>query len=326
MKRRKDPGPAPFLDQFGRPAWTNPLDRYRPNPEFTGDPSEVAPPRRGELSAPDSRLPGWPRRIEVADLPTPAVEQTLPPAPKAASVPPLDPEKAQRIAELMQLLGDADLAPPPPAIVDAPESAPTKTRAERLSERRVRPSAQPIERDASTVQTRAQREAERRASARLRARRAGSIAVAGAAVFGVTAAYGFWTGGADAGSRIPKPRMQKVAAEATAGMPSSPLVPGGKGNVKLRVDNPNPFVVTLTGVEGGPFPSAVNGVAGCTISNSGVTFTAPAVLDVDIPAKSTALVRLVDAAAMGPGAAPGCRGHTFTIPVSITVRRALPPH
>jgi len=310
MRRKRGPGPAPFIDQFGQPAWTNPLGRYRPNPALEGGTDFDAISQPDEPAVPNARVQGWEpheRHFESAGRPTPGVVPSDGPAPAPAPATDLvpTPEHAQRVAELMRLLGEVDPAATPPAATEPsrpvdPADAPTpRTRAARLAER----------------------ETGRRARVRLRMRRARSVAIAGAAVFGVTAAYGFWTGGADAGSRVVKTRMQTVAAEATAGMPSSPLTRGGTGNVKLRVDNPNAFAVTLTGVEGGPFPSAVNGGPGCTIANSGVTFTAPRTLNVNIPAKSTALVRLVGAAAMGKGAAPECRGHTFKIPVSIRVRK-----
>src|SRR5947208_274 len=40
MKRQKKnavPVIPPFLDQFGRPAWSNPFGHYRSNPALTGD-------------------------------------------------------------------------------------------------------------------------------------------------------------------------------------------------------------------------------------------------------------------------------------------------
>ena len=311
-RRKRPPGPAPFIDPFGRPSYSNPLGRYRPNPELeSGGATDTAPPRPPEPLAPISHVAGWEQRerhFDGAGLPTLGLHQELQPAPPAepASTPEVasTPENAERVAELMRLLEQVTPATAPPSneppTLDTPGAPTAATRAARL----------------------AAREAVRRARTRTRLRRAGSIVVTGGAVFGVTAAYGFWTGGADAGSRTSKPHMLTVRAAATAGMPSSPLARGGTGNVKLQVDNPNAFPVTLVGVEGGPFPSAVHGGAGCTISNSGVTFTAPATLNVNIPAKSTAFVRLAGAASMGKGAAPECRAHTFTIPVSIRVRKA----
>ena len=78
----------------------------------------------------------------------------------------------------------------------------------------------------------------------------------------------------------------------------------------------------LTGVTGGPNPLAVTGGPSCTIANSGVTFTAPGVLNINIPHNSTTPVNLSGAAAMNPSSANGCQGQTFTIPVSITVKQS----
>jgi hypothetical protein len=296
----EEPGPAPFIDQFGHPVYENRFSRFPPNPALDAAEQRADAPFAGaELTAPNAPMPGSESRSRHLTADSRAV---LPPPPEpqpsheiqSRPAPRPVPEPApERVAELHRLLGEVGSAA---ATAYASSSG---TRAERL----------------------ANQLAERRARARTRMRRGGSIAAAGVAVFGVTAAYGFWTGGADAGSRVVKATMLPVSAEAVAGTPDSPLTPGARGDVELRIDNPNGFVVTLKGVAGGPFPSEVHGDPGCTITTAEVIFVPPRFLNVHIPPQQTALVVLPGAAQMGRGSSRGCIGHTFTIPVAVTVQK-----
>ena len=67
--------------------------------------------------------------------------------------------------------------------------------------------------------------------------------------------------------------MSTVTLSATAGSPSTPLYPGGTGDVSLEVNNPNAYAVTLVSVTGNGTITADAGHSGCT--TTGVTFTQP---------------------------------------------------
>jgi hypothetical protein len=112
-----------------------------------------------------------------------------------------------------------------------------------------------------------------------------------------------------------------LTVTAGAGTPSTPLLPGGTGDVALTVTNPNNFAVTLVSVAGNGAIIADGGHPGCT---TGVTFTAPtgSPLPVTILANSTnQVVDLPGAAAMSLTAANACQGATFSIPVTIVVHK-----
>jgi hypothetical protein len=134
------------------------------------------------------------------------------------------------------------------------------------------------------------------------------------------AAYAYFTGsGAGTGSASVG-TMQSVTISTATVSPSTPLMPGGSGDVTLEVTNPNGVAVTLVSVTGaGGAIAADGGHPGCT--TTGVTFTSQTGLSTSIPADSTTEVDLPGAAAMSTASSPGCQGATFSIPVTITVQQ-----
>jgi hypothetical protein len=140
---------------------------------------------------------------------------------------------------------------------------------------------------------------------------------------GAGAAYGYFTSSGSGSGSATTGTMQTVTV-ASAGTPSSPLLPGGSGDVVFSVTNSNNFAVSLAEValqSGGSItPDA--GHSGCTTtdSNPAVTLSVPSGdLPVSIPANSTVSIDLADAASMDSGATNNCQGAIFTLPVTITV-------
>jgi hypothetical protein len=167
---------------------------------------------------------------------------------------------------------------------------------------------------------RVQRLAHRRSRVRRRVQRVSalSIVVAGG-FFGVHAASAYWTAHGS-GSGPAATGTMAVSVSATTGSPVTPLVPGGTGDVSLKVNNPNGFAVTLTTVAGNGAITAAGGTGTCT--TTGVTFTAQTGLSQNIPANSSnVVVTLPGAASMNSTSQNGCQGATFTIPVTIAVKR-----
>lgn len=105
---------------------------------------------------------------------------------------------------------------------------------------------------------------------------------------------------------------------------SATLYPGSTGDVVLKVSNPNPYPVRVTGVSlngTNADITADSGHSGCT--TTGVSFTNATGLTVDVPAKSggtngSAQATISGAAAMSNASVDGCQGATFTIPVTVT--------
>jgi hypothetical protein len=148
-------------------------------------------------------------------------------------------------------------------------------------------------------------------------------ALIGAAMVGLLAsgAFAYFTASGSATASATATTMQTVTVAALAGgdTPSSALSPGGPAaDVVLRVTNPNTFSVSLHDVAGAGAITADAGHSGCT--TTGVSFTPPADPGVTLPPGSS-LVHLAGAASMSSASLSACQGATFTIPVTITVRR-----
>ncbi len=112
---------------------------------------------------------------------------------------------------------------------------------------------------------------------------------------------------------------------ATAGSPSSPLLPGKPGDVVLTATNPNKFPVSLIGIalESGATitPDAAHSACTTTDSLPVITLNVPSGdLPVSIAPKATVTIDLANAATMDLAATSNCQGATFTIPLTLTVR------
>ncbi len=94
------------------------------------------------------------------------------------------------------------------------------------------------------------------------------------------------------------------------------LYPGGSGDVKLRVTNPNGVDVTVTGVSGNGAITSDKGAA-CNAS-TGVSFTNQTSLTLSLAAGATTTFTLTGAASMTNASDNSCQGAVFTIPVTVT--------
>lgn len=98
----------------------------------------------------------------------------------------------------------------------------------------------------------------------------------------------------------------------------APLLPGQSGDVILRVNNPNSFPVHVTTIAANGSATASNGCA-----PTDVTFNAPS----DYSAAQftlspgSNLIRIAGGASMGLASASACQGATFSLPISVTVRK-----
>jgi len=143
------------------------------------------------------------------------------------------------------------------------------------------------------------------------------LGIGAGSAYGYLATHGSGTGLAGVGT------MQTVTM-ATAGTPSTPLLPGGTGDVVFSVTNPNNFPVSLVevGLEADSAITPDEGHSGCatTDGNSVVTLNVPSGdLPVSIAPNATVPVDLASAATMDPTATSNCQGATFDIPLTITV-------
>lgn len=141
----------------------------------------------------------------------------------------------------------------------------------------------------------------------------GALGLFGGTAYAYLSASGSGSGTATAGT------LQPVAITATAA-PTGTLLPGGSADLALKITNPNPFTVTLTGLSAGVGVVAVTGTAGCTAANATVSVTAKTGLAIPL-APGVNTVHIVTGAAMGTHSASACQHATFSIPVKLTVRQ-----
>jgi hypothetical protein len=152
-----------------------------------------------------------------------------------------------------------------------------------------------------------------------------ALAVAVGATIGMLAvpgaAFAYWTAHGSGGASVATGSVS-LSAQATSileingalsvGVPA----PGTTGGAVVKVTNPNGFAVTVVGVSAGQAVAA----DGCSSTGSswldGADLAGPT-----IPANSTQTFSVSDVAAMDATSANPCQGTTFTIPVTVTVRR-----
>ena len=145
---------------------------------------------------------------------------------------------------------------------------------------------------------------------------------------GVGAAWGYWTTSGVGTGTTTGASLGSVTLVAVTGSPSTPLYPGGTGDVIFNITNANAYPVTLVSVtlEAGHSITASGGIGTCT-GNGGVTFTSQTP-NVVIPANTAGNgypngypVDLTAASAMSTSSPTGCQGATFSIPITITVKK-----
>jgi hypothetical protein len=135
---------------------------------------------------------------------------------------------------------------------------------------------------------------------------------------GVAFAHWTGTGGGTASSATGTMATPSVVAFIGGDAPSSALLPGGSGDVMLRINNPNAYPVTLTAIAANG-SIVVSGASG-TCTMTGVTTNFPSSPAIAVPAGST-LFHLSGAALMSLGSQSGCQGATFTIPVNVSFQK-----
>ncbi|MEJ2889732.1 hypothetical protein [Actinomycetospora aeridis] len=171
---------------------------------------------------------------------------------------------------------------------------------------------------------RARWSSQRRRSWRWFLRRLPAVGVTGVAVavlLGAGLASAAWlssgggTGTARGGQAVP-PTTTAVAGTAIT---TNLLYPGTSGDVKLTVNNPNVYPVTVTSVSANGAPTASGGTGTCATTGVSLTGATPGTA---IPANSSATLTLTGAASMTSASENGCQNATFTIPVTVAITSA----
>ena len=164
----------------------------------------------------------------------------------------------------------------------------------------------------------------RRLSWRWWLRRLPAVGVIGAVVavlLGAGLASAAWlsSGGGTATARGGQALPPTTTTVAGSAITSGLLYPGSSGDVKITVNNPNTYPVTLTSVTPNGAPTASGGTGTC--STTGVTLTGGS-SGTTIPANGSATLTLNNAASMSSASDTGCQNATFTIPVTVAITSA----
>ena len=99
---------------------------------------------------------------------------------------------------------------------------------------------------------------------------------------------------------------------------SADLYPGATSAVLLKVTNPNPFPVRITGVAKQTAGTITSDKGAACNAATGVTFTNQSGLTLDLAAGATSTFSLSGSVAMSNASDTTCQGAIFTIPVDVT--------
>jgi hypothetical protein len=138
-----------------------------------------------------------------------------------------------------------------------------------------------------------------------------------AVVVGGGVTFGSWVVGSSAGNAYSKAisASNLTLSDASASTVAD-LYPGGTGNVKVKVTNPNAFAVTISGVAGAGAITSDKGTPCDT--TTGVSFTDTTGLTQAVGAGATVTFTLTGKAAMSNSSDTTCQGGIFAIPVTLT--------
>lgn len=133
---------------------------------------------------------------------------------------------------------------------------------------------------------------------------------------GASVAFAAWTtNGTGDGSARATSAQALTTVDVSATTPAT-LYPGATGDLRLRINNPNPYPVRVTAVAGNGTITSDAGAA-CNAS-TGVTFTNQTGLTLDVAANTASTFTLSGAVAMSNASHTSCQGAVFTVPVTLT--------
>jgi hypothetical protein len=129
-------------------------------------------------------------------------------------------------------------------------------------------------------------------------------------------AYAAWTASGSGSGYAKATTAQALSTLDASATTSATLYPGATGDVRLKIDNPNPYPVRVTAVTGAGTVTSDKGAA-CDAS-TGVAFTNQTGLTLDVPASSSATFTLAGSVTMSNASDNSCQGALFTVPVTLS--------
>jgi hypothetical protein len=138
-------------------------------------------------------------------------------------------------------------------------------------------------------------------------------------IIGTGVAHAYWTANGS-GSGTAGAATMTISSSALSGeTANSTLYPGGTADAILKVFNPNGYSVQVVAIVNAGTPQAGNG---CT--PTGVRFVAPTSFtdgQFVLPADQSTVLHLAGAMSMDTTSASTCQGQTFSLPVTVTVKK-----
>jgi len=113
--------------------------------------------------------------------------------------------------------------------------------------------------------------------------------------------------------------VNPVTVVAATGTVTNKLSPGGTSDLRVELNNPNSYSVTITGISPNGSVAATGGIGSC--STTGVAVPTQTGLSIPVANGSGIVVTVPNGAQMSTSSDSGCQGATFQIPVTVTVHR-----
>jgi hypothetical protein len=140
--------------------------------------------------------------------------------------------------------------------------------------------------------------------------------VASGVVAGVMAggvAFAAWTADGTGNGYAKATTAEVLTTSDASASTTAQLYPGGSGDVKVTINNPNDYAVNVTSITGNGAITADK--AGCTVT--GVSFT-DTTGTWNVAANGSSTVTLTGKASMSNASDNACQGAVFTIPVALS--------
>ncbi len=135
---------------------------------------------------------------------------------------------------------------------------------------------------------------------------------------GAGAAWGYFGAQGSGSGATTIGHVTTVTVENATGTASPELQPGGTGDLKIKINNPNSFAVTIITIQQSGTDISVSGTSACTSTNAAITVPTQTGLSVYVTA-GTSTITITNGVQMGTTSASACQGATFSIPITITV-------
>jgi hypothetical protein len=140
-----------------------------------------------------------------------------------------------------------------------------------------------------------------------------------ASVLGGGVAYAYWQSGGSGSGSAGTGTMTISGAALSGDTANSSLYPGGSADAILTVFNPNGYPVQVVAITGAGTPRAGNGCSPTGVHFAALTsFTDPRFT---LAADRSTVLHLAGAMSMDSTSASACQGQTFSLPVTVTVRK-----